>query len=414
MGQLAVRDVRPVAVELDEGLAHGHVQSDPLVSGQVVVERLPDQRVREAIAADLARALLHEPRLARRVEVLEQLRPLLGDHPRERLQGELGADHGGGGQHIDGLLRQRIEPAADRLAHPVGHRQPPGGQRAEGALGQQQPHHLVHEQRVALGERVEPLHQPCRRRLRRVGRGQLEHLVAGEAAQQQRPARPREVRQGGRDLAVASGLARAVGAHGEDAGAVQAAREELEQPHGGDVGRVQVVEHDHGGPPRGRRPDERCRGVEGGEARGLGVERRRGVGRGGQPLAELRGDLRHVGRSGAEVRRHLVGRPLLHQPPDRLDPGPVGRRAAALPGAAPEDGVALPGRLLHDRLGQAGLPDAGLSRDQEQRAATVTRPRERGGQLAQFFTPTDERPPCTNSGTAAIAIRRRGLHSTRL
>ena len=121
IGKLAVRDVRPVTVELDEGLAHGHVQSDPLVSGQVVVERLPDQRVREAIAADLARALLHEPRLARRVEVLEQLRPLLGDHSRERLQGELRADHGGGGQHIDGLLRQRIEPAADRLAHPVGH-----------------------------------------------------------------------------------------------------------------------------------------------------------------------------------------------------------------------------------------------------------------------------------------------------
>ena len=117
---------------------------------------------------------------------------------------------------------------------------------------------------------------------------QLEHLVAGQAAQQQRPARPREVGQRGRDLAVASGLARAVGAHGEDAGAVQAAREELQQPHGGDVGRVQVVQHDHGGTPGRGGPDERCRGVEGGEARGLGVERRRGVGRRGQPLAELR------------------------------------------------------------------------------------------------------------------------------
>ena len=109
---------------------------------------------------------------------------------------------------------------------------------AEGALGQQQPHHLVHEQRVALGERVQALDQPCGRGLLRVGRGQLEHLVAGEAAEQQRPAGPREVRQGGRDLAVASGLPGAVGAHGEDAGAVQAAGEELEQPHGGDVGRV--------------------------------------------------------------------------------------------------------------------------------------------------------------------------------
>ena len=87
-------------------------------------------------------------------------------------------------------------------------------------------------------------------------------LVAREAAEHEPAARVAEIGQRRGELGVAPRLAGAVGGDGEDARAVEAAREELEQAHRGHVGGVQVVEHDHDRPARRGGADEGGRGVE--------------------------------------------------------------------------------------------------------------------------------------------------------
>ena len=89
-----------------------------------------------------------------------------------------------------------------------------------------------------------------------------------------------------------------------------------------------------------------------------------------KPLTQLGRDLRDVGRAGTEVLGHLLGRPVAQELADHLGPGPVGGRAAGVPGAAPEHGVAVLGGLVGHRLGQARLADAGLASEEDQGAAS--------------------------------------------
>jgi len=200
------------------------VEPHPALQGQLVVQRLADHRVGEPVAARRARQLLHEPALSRLVEVAEQSRAVGGHELHQRLERELGPDHRRGPQRAHHVGRERVEPPPDRLAHAIRHGQPARRKRAFGqrALGHQQAHHLVDEQRVALGERVEALDQ-ARRGVRRMRRRQLLHLVARQAREQQAPPGAREVSQRAGDLGVHARLGAAVGADREHARAAQPA-----------------------------------------------------------------------------------------------------------------------------------------------------------------------------------------------
>ena len=156
------------------------------------------------------------------------------------------------------------------------------------------------------------------------------------------------------------------------------------------------------GPARRRGAHEGGRGVERAEARGLGVERRRGIAWSGSRCAELGRDLRDVGRARTEILRHLVGRPVRTELADDLGPGPVGGRPAGLPGAAPEHRVALVGGLVGHRLGQPGLADAGIAGDKEQRALAAPCPGEGREQFLALGAPPHER-----RAAAHVHIRRR-------
>ena len=70
--QLAVRHVGAPLVELDERLADLGVQRHAALRGQLLVERLADQRVAEAIPAGCAGELLDDAGIRRLVEVSEQ------------------------------------------------------------------------------------------------------------------------------------------------------------------------------------------------------------------------------------------------------------------------------------------------------------------------------------------------------
>ena len=115
--ELGERRVRPVAVEGEERLADRCVEGDAVLRGQIVIQRLADQPVREAVAAEQARHLLDEPGRRGLVELAEQRDALLLHDQAQRLDAELGADDGGRGERARHVGGERIEPPADRVAH---------------------------------------------------------------------------------------------------------------------------------------------------------------------------------------------------------------------------------------------------------------------------------------------------------
>ena len=80
-------------------------------------------------------------------------------HALQRVEPELAPDDRGGRQQDARAVGQRGEAMADRLANAVGDPQPDDrGARVEPALGAQQPHDLVDEERIALGRLVDRAH----------------------------------------------------------------------------------------------------------------------------------------------------------------------------------------------------------------------------------------------------------------
>ena len=286
--ELGERRIGPVAVEGEERLADRCVERDAVLRGQIVVQRLADQPVREAVAAEQTRHLLDEPGRRRLVELPEQRDALLLHDQAQGLDAELGADDGGRGERARNVSGERIEPPADRVAHALRNPEAP-----RGALGGLQAHELIREQRIALGDGMQVIDER-RRRVSTLRRDQLVQLAPRQAAQDEPLRDLAEVRQRERQLAVAPGRAEAAGADGEDPGPVDPAGEELEEPHGRDIRGLEVVEHDDDRPPRRRGAHERRRRVERREALRLALERHRALHEAGQPLDELGSDMRDI------------------------------------------------------------------------------------------------------------------------
>ena len=153
---------------------------------------------------------------------------------------------------------------------------------------------------------------------------------------------------------------------------------------------MQVVQHEHDRPARGRGAHEPGRGLEQAEARRLGLARGR-LGQVGQPLAQLGEDLREVRAAGAELRAQHRGLAVAHVGTQRLHPGPVGRSAARLPASADEHPGTAALRLGGHLLGEPALADPGLPDEQDQPAAAGERVVETGDQRGQLALSADER-----------------------
>ena len=166
-------------------------------------------------------------------------------------------------------------------------------------------------------------------------------------------------------------IVRAVGGDDQERQLVQARRERREQLERGLVGGVDVVEQHDG----------RALGDHRAQAAADRLEQRRAVLRGPR-LAQLGEEQRQVRPQRAAGREPVRRAPQVapHGGDDRAE-----RRAAAGRDAADQEAVAE--RLLDE----AGLADAGLAGDQQERAAAGPRGGERGPQPRPLAVASDER-----------------------
>ena len=295
--------VRPV-----QALQHlRHLAVEPHATGglELVVERLPDEPVREGVSARAARQLEDYAGGHRLVEHLQH--PVLREtaHARERIEPELAPEHRGNGQHPVALRREAPEAAPEDLADPLRHAGLPVGPRVgalETALGDEQLHDLPQEEGVAFGLRVD--HRDERPGGGHTG-GHLDvpaDVLLAEPVQRDAAGDrlPRQVPERLEERMLPPKLEVAVRPDHEEAGGLHRARQELEQQQRRRVRRMQVVEDEHEGLAAGGVLEEGRDAVEEAEAGLLGVERRwRWQVR--QALAHLGDDLRDVRRPGAHL-----------------------------------------------------------------------------------------------------------------
>jgi hypothetical protein len=99
-GELRQPGVEVVLVAGEDRLADARVQPRPAQRGEPVVERHPDQRVRERVAPDAAAHLAQDARPHRLVERGDQLVPRERAERLEQAEVELAPDHR---RHLDRL-----------------------------------------------------------------------------------------------------------------------------------------------------------------------------------------------------------------------------------------------------------------------------------------------------------------------
>ena len=112
------------------------------------------------------------------------------------------------------------------------------------------------------------------------------------------------------------------------------------------------------------RAEKRARGVEEAKARALRLAGG-GCGRSGKELAKLGKELGEVRRPGAELGSQPIGLGVADVGTQRLNPGPVGGRAAGLPATADEDTCPASAGICDQLVGKSALADAGLSGEEE-------------------------------------------------
>ncbi len=416
---------RVVPVERLERVGDRAVQPHAPGEAQLLVDRLADERVGEAVAAGPRAVLADELRCGRLLDGLEDVDARERVEALEQGEVEVAPDDGGGLQRAVRAVAQARQAAAEHLAHAL--RDP----RARARLAEVADD-LLEEERVARGLLVERGRElvgaePAAHELRDVARlepGERDALVEPLAA---------EVAERGGERMGARELALAVGADDEQRGGPRRADEVREEQQRALVGPVEVVEREHG-----RRAGAQ-RGVDGLEeapARALRVvaRDRRVV----EPRVAERLDERLVGRdrlleaaAGADLRAAGMGRRAELGHEARLaDAGlAADQDEAALAGARAVQGGREPGErgVAADeraagaaddareagrraggaaRLGGARLlrrpdlrgerPRLGRRRDPEPRAQPVAQAlvgRERGGPVAGGREAADERPP---------------------
>src|SRR4051812_17984210 len=371
-----------------ERLADRAVQPRAADGAQIVVERLADQSVGEAEGAGLARRLVEQVQGERLVEALEQLGPPDAGGALERGDAEPAAGDGGDLERLARRRAQRLEAAADRVAHAVGQRQP--RPRLDVAVGDEQADDLVAEERVALGDRGQAADEVVGRLLAAAVDDQPPQVVGPEAADLDAPAEAAELAEDALHLGAATRPRVVVRRDDEDRAVADRAGEEGEQQERRQVGGVEVVEqHDQRRVAGDPAQEDRDR-VEQGEARLLRLRRVAGRRR-ADALADLGRELRDPAGPGAQVLGEARVVALGRERADDLQPVPVRRCAAAFPATGERDLGAGLARVVAERARQARLADAGLAVNQHEAAAACARVLEGGRQLRQLARAPEQR-----------------------
>ncbi len=337
------------------------VQTGAAQAGDVVVQRVAHERVREPQRAARDARLVEDARAQRGVQALDQ-RVLVDAGDRgQHVEGELATDHRGVVEH---RLRRRGQPG-DPAPHDVPHARRHLADRRVLTVVLQQPGDLPDEERVALGAPGDRVHRLVGERPRAQLVDQPGHRAGVQAGEREvlGPV-PGERREGLRELLV--DLGRLVRGHQQHRVAGQVGDQVREQRQHLAVRVVQVVE-DH---------EQRAATRHGAEVAADG---------GAQPVA--RG--RHVARGAqrdvvVEQRRELHGVVARREPVDEarehLRPRLAGRAALALRAIAPGDRPAVAGEQPGDGARERGLADSRLAGYQREREPAGLR---RGGGPAQ-------------------------------
>ncbi len=370
IGHLGYVAFRSRAMEVLQHLADLPVQADALRRAHLVVERLADERVREAMPSDGLGDLGDDARADRFVEPFEEL---LGRRPgerREHVEAELATDRRRDAQHLVAGGGEPLQPSPDHLAHALRHGELGAGDLSLGAeapFGHQETHDLADEERIALGlavHRRDELGRRCRpRRHLDVAR----HVVLGEAAQGETASHglAGQVAERLEQRMLAAELHVAIGADHEEPRRTHLARQELQQQERRLIGPLDVVQDEDQRLRAGGVPQKGGDAVEEPEARLLGLERGRGR-EVGQPLTHLGYDLGDVRGARPHLGLHALCVAVVEVGTDDLDPRPVRRCTAGLVRASPQDLEAAHTRIRAELARGARLADPGLTGQEDE------------------------------------------------
>ncbi len=363
-----------VPVEVLERVRNLAVQATPPRSGQVDVDRLADERVRERVAAREAVGLDQHAGANGLVERVEQRVGAAAGvgHALEQRQGHAGAGHRGDGEDLGGVLGQAHEPPADDLAHAL--RDPELFQRELAGRGEPlarvddlaqdladeewvSARLLVHgaRQGPALGVEIDV----------DLERQQILDLVGAQAGQR---------------VTLDPGLAPQVGehldqgvrpgqlgvterAHDADLHSRRGAHEVAEQQQRRSRGPVQVIEHEQQRRSPGDLGQEGDHGLE----HQVLVEGRVGTGRRhriGHQLSELGQHAGELGGAASRLRAHDLGRARGHVGAERLDEGLEGEPDILVAAAVEHDPALIEG-LGGELPDEARLADPRLAGHQD-------------------------------------------------
>ena len=384
-------------MEALEGLTDQPVHPGPPLRRQPVVERLPHQAVREAEATRRLDALGDHAEEERQLEQVESALVVDAGRRGEQAEVELPTYHRGHAEQGHSFLGEAGEPDSNGI--PDSGRDVPGCQLRVGpfamAAGPEQRDELGDEEGIAFGPGPDGLGQS--RAGRAAGRLLDEggDLGLGEPPgdEAHEPGLATEVAQRAHHGRGGLGLDLPVGADHQHGGRPDPRADHLQELQGGHVGGMQVVDHQHHRLGTRKSPHE---GVDRGEQQATGRfrlhQRHRGQIDAGDVL-DLGDELCDLGRTAGERGADQVGVGGAHQRPEHLVPRPEGWSGLGLV-AVPPGHQRAPGRRPSAELvGQAGLADARLTRQEHDPARSggdVVQRRVEPGQLR--VAPDEEAP----------------------
>ena len=397
-------------VQLLEDLPEPAVEPDAPGGRHRVVERVADQRVREAQAAQAAGHVRDDAGVGRLVEHVQQV--VAGEFAPalERLEAELAPDHRREREDAAAVVGEPLQATLDHVTHTLGNRQPPQGLTHRGLetpFVHQQTHHLANEERIAFCLAVDSDDDVAWREDSRRQLNETSHIWFGEPAHVEaaRHALAPELRDGRSERVTRADLDLPMRADKHDARLRELSSNELKQEQRRRVGGVEVVENDQERLRRPCRTEEGGRRIEKPKPRVLRIVRRR-CQHVSQQLTYLGHDLRELRGARPELSTQVLWDLDADVRPQCLHPRPIGGRPTRFPAPAPQDTDALLLGSSGQLIRQPALADPGLASDEEEPAAPLHRVVEPGDQLAELALSPNKHI----AGTAARDVTRTNLH----